>query len=110
MDRQRFLLAMSTDDLQNAQEAGRVRGNTRWLRDNQKEGDGQPLQGSATPRDGHSQGLQFPGCVIICGIQTFCSPYPFYITSKRRELDGNGKYISCASKEAGVTKIIVYRN
>src|SRR6218665_1529674 len=55
---------------------------------------GPPLQGSATPRVRHSrvrhsQGPPHPGCAIICGIQTFRSPYPFSITSRCRELKEN---------------------
>src|SRR6218665_3759885 len=78
------------------------------------DGDGPPLPGSATPRVPHSQGPPLPGSATprVCHYMrhTFSSPYPFPITSRRRKLNENGKYISCASIEAGMTKIIVSLN
>src|SRR6218665_1927063 len=45
-----------------------------------------PLPTAATPRSRHSQELPLPGCAIIFGIRTFRFPYPFSITSTRRQL------------------------
>src|SRR6218665_3034009 len=71
---------------------------------------GPPLPASATSTLPHSHGPPLPGCAIVCGIRTRRSPYPFSITSGRRELKENGQYISCASIEARMTKIIVLLN
>src|SRR6218665_1940031 len=54
---------------------------------------GPPLPGSATPRVRHSQGPLLPGYATprvrhYMRIRTFRSPYPFSITSRRRELKG----------------------
>src|SRR6218665_805820 len=45
---------------------------------------------SATVTATHSQGPPLPGCAIIRSIRTFGSPYPFFITSRRIELNENG--------------------
>jgi len=44
---------------------------------------------------------------LYAASEHFAPPYPFSITSRRRELNENGQYISCASLEARMTKIIV---
>src|SRR6218665_3977517 len=68
-----------------------------------------PLPGSATPRVHHFQGPPRP-CAATPKLRHYVrypNISPSIITSRLRELHENGKYISFASIEAGLTKIIV---
>src|SRR6218665_1059283 len=55
----------------------------------------------ATPRVHHYRSIRYPKVGHPC---------PFFLPSTHTEFRENGKYISCASIEAGLMKIIVQSN
>src|SRR6218665_1930365 len=59
---------------------------------------------TVTPRIYHSQSPPLPGFPIILGNRTFRPSYPFYQILTRMKMANN----SCASIEAGLTKITYF--